>query len=127
MGWGISSAVRFEHGAKPGAKALAQMLDVAAKHGQNGIAAELRAYLSEDLRHPFFLEAARKHELRPPRNEFVEDKKRWTEIMAIAADIGVAAMKLGGAEGVRISEQAGRLSGLVIQARWSALGGGKYK
>ena len=49
MGWGISTAVRFENGAQPSARMLAQMLDAAHANGQADLADEIQLYLNVAL------------------------------------------------------------------------------
>jgi transcriptional regulator with XRE-family HTH domain len=49
MGWGISSAVRFENGAQPSARMLAQMLDAAHAEGLEDLAAEIQLHLNVAL------------------------------------------------------------------------------
>jgi hypothetical protein len=49
MGWAISTAVRFENGAQPSPKMLAQMLDEAHVNGLDGLAAEIQLYLNVAL------------------------------------------------------------------------------
>jgi hypothetical protein len=49
MGWGISTAVRFEHGAQPSPRMLAQMLEAAHANGLDDLAAEIQAHLNVRL------------------------------------------------------------------------------
>jgi transcriptional regulator with XRE-family HTH domain len=49
LGWSISSAVRFENGAQPSARMLAQMVDLAHASGLDDLAMELQTHLNVSL------------------------------------------------------------------------------
>jgi hypothetical protein len=49
MGWGISTAVRFENGAQPSVRMLAQMLEAAYANGLDELAAEVQIHLNVAL------------------------------------------------------------------------------
>jgi hypothetical protein len=49
MGWGISTAVRFENGAQPSARMLSQMLDAAYANGLDDLAMEIQIHLNVAL------------------------------------------------------------------------------
>jgi hypothetical protein len=49
MDWSISTAVRFENGAQPSARMLAQMVDVAHANGLDDLAAEIQIHLNVAL------------------------------------------------------------------------------
>lgn len=49
LGWAISTAVRFEHGAQPSVRMLAQLLDLAYANGLDDLALEIQLHLNVSL------------------------------------------------------------------------------
>jgi hypothetical protein len=49
MGWGISTATRFEHGAQPSARMMSQMLEAAHAKGLADLADEIQLHLNVAL------------------------------------------------------------------------------
>jgi hypothetical protein len=87
LGWSVSTAVRFEHGAQPSPRMLAQMVGAAHAGGLDDLAAEIQLYLNvalgpnfpvnpdDEMEHYFVLIARR----------IYQDKRRHAAFLKFAA------------------------------------------
>jgi len=86
MGWAISSAVRFESGAQPSARMLAQMLETAHAHGLVDLAAEIQIHLNVALgpNFPITPDETERYFVLIARRIF-QNKKRYAAFLKFAA------------------------------------------